>query len=277
MVLPATQAVVRPLCNFFPAVHTGRRRALGSPRGRERWNLVTSRRTPTSLLLKPTRRSKLSEEVAQQILEGIKGLEPGTRVPPERELTQLLGVSRTTVREALRGLAAIGAVDVRHGEGVFVAQAAPPPHLDELAAALAKGFRSDVFEARMVVLTAIARLAAERRTEEDLANLHAVLATREAAIASGRSLGGTGLDFDDCLADAAHSEVLAAVTRLITRLMHERASRVYSTHPEFAVLDAAMHRGIFEAVESGNPEEAGPRMEEHLVRTDEFATRLDVA
>jgi len=232
---------------------------------------------PTSLQLKPTHRSKLSEDVAQQLLEAIKELEPGTRVPPERELTQALGVSRTTVREALRGLAVLGVVDVRHGEGVFVANAAPPSQHDQLSAALAKGFRRDVFEARAVVLTEIARLAAERRTAEDLASLHTVLEVREAAIAAGRAPAGTGMDFDECLADAAHSEVLGAITRSFSGLMRERARRVYNTHPEFAALDCAMHRTILDAVMAGDPEAAAARMRDHLAETDEFATRLDVA
>lgn len=238
---------------------------------------VVSNSVPTSLKLRPTHRSKLSEDVAQQLLDAIRELEPGTRVPPERELTQALGVSRTTVREALRGLAVLGVVDVRHGEGVFVADGASSSQQDELSAALAKGFRRDVFEARTVVLSEIARLAAARRTAEDLANLHAVLEVRERAIAAGRGPAGTGMDFDECLADAAHSEVLGAITRSFSRLMRERARRVYGAHPEFATLDCAMHRNILDAVEAGDPEAAAERMRDHLVEADAFATRLDVA
>src|SRR5581483_11592572 len=57
------------------------------------------------LVLKRAPRQKLAETVAQQLLEAIKDLPPGTRVPPERELTKELGVGRSTVREALNGLA----------------------------------------------------------------------------------------------------------------------------------------------------------------------------
>jgi len=68
---------------------------------------------------------KLAETVAQQILEAVGELAPGTKLPPERELTMRLGVGRSTVREALNGLALIGVVEIRHGQGVFVAEQQP--------------------------------------------------------------------------------------------------------------------------------------------------------
>ncbi|MDP9242639.1 MAG: GntR family transcriptional regulator, partial [Actinomycetota bacterium] len=74
------------------------------------------------LLIRQAPRKKLAETVAHQILEAIRDLAPGTRLPPERELTKRLGVGRSTVREALNGLAMIGVVEIRHGQGVFVTE-----------------------------------------------------------------------------------------------------------------------------------------------------------
>src|SRR5689334_18909950 len=100
-------------------------------------------------------RRKLAETVAQQLLEAVRTLEPGTRIPSEKELTQMLGVGRSTVREALNGLALLGTVEIRHGQGVFVA---PPAAVetssaepDVIARALTKGVTHDLLEARQIV------------------------------------------------------------------------------------------------------------------------------
>ena len=88
--------------------------------------------------LKRAPRQKLAETVAQQLFEAIRDLPPGTRVPPERELTKELGVGRSTVREALNGLALMGVVDIRHGQGVFVAER---PHMFARAFVIGTGAR----------------------------------------------------------------------------------------------------------------------------------------
>src|SRR5436190_13375334 len=77
---------------------------------------------PPELLIQQAPRKKLAETVAQQILEAVRALPAGTRLPPERELTKQMGVGRSTVREALNGLAMMGVVEIRHGQGVFVAE-----------------------------------------------------------------------------------------------------------------------------------------------------------
>ena len=71
----------------------------------------------SKLTLTPAPRRKLTETVAEQLLAAIRDLPPGTKVPSERQLTKELGVGRSTVREALNGLAMLGIVEVRHGRG----------------------------------------------------------------------------------------------------------------------------------------------------------------
>ena len=79
----------------------------------------------SKLALSPAPRRKLSETVADQLLVAVRELPPGTKVPSERELTKELGVGRSTVREALNGLAMLGVVEIRHGQGVFVTATLP--------------------------------------------------------------------------------------------------------------------------------------------------------
>ena len=81
--------------------------------------------SPAKVSLEPASRRKLSETVAQQLMEAFRDLPPGTKVPSERELTKELGVGRSTVREALNGLAVLGVLTIRHGQGAFIADEPP--------------------------------------------------------------------------------------------------------------------------------------------------------
>src|SRR5690348_5907311 len=123
-----------------------------------------------ALALEPPRRRKLTEAVAQQLLEQIREqkLRPGTRMPSERELMRALNVGRSTVREALNGLALLGVIEIRHGQGAFVAAVPGEGVSEELGAALAKGVTRDLLEARKAIEVEVARLAAVRRTDQDL-------------------------------------------------------------------------------------------------------------
>ncbi len=137
----------------------------------------------SKLSLSPAPRRKLTETVAEQLLAAIRELPPGTKVPSERELTKELGVGRSTVREALNGLAMLGIVEIRHGQGVFVtgepAQVSEP---SAMASALERGVTNEFIEARLIVEVEVARLAARRRTDEDLARLSAALAEQESRL-----------------------------------------------------------------------------------------------
>src|ERR1041384_4659961 len=123
----------------------------------------------------PERRGTTSAEVVLQLREMIhRGeLRSGDRLPPERDLAKLLGVSRPTLRAGIRSLSALGVLQSRQGAGTFVVDAEGSPALDSgplrLMAAL-RGFTSEeMFEARRALEMAIAGLAAERATGEQMA------------------------------------------------------------------------------------------------------------
>ena len=77
--------------------------------------------------LKPPPRYKLAETVAQQLLAQVRSgaYAPGARMPSERELMASLEVGRSTIREALNGLAVLGVIEIRHGQGAFVVNTDP--------------------------------------------------------------------------------------------------------------------------------------------------------
>ena len=231
---------------------------------------------PVRVSLAPAPRQKLSETVAEQLLEAFRDLPPGTRVPSERELTKELGVGRSTVREALNGLAVIGVLEIRHGQGAFVAQ---PSAADEVAAnrpeaaltaALERGVTREFIEARLLVEVEVARLAAERRTEDDLRHMEATLALQERSLTANRlgELIAVATSFNVLLAEAAHNELLAAMAHTFVALMTERGPKLYALEG-FGEWDLAEHRGIYEAVRDQDRDLAADRMRDHIVELAE--------
>src|SRR6187431_1010122 len=115
------------------------------------------------------------QEVVTQLREMIhRGeLRPGDRLPPERDLAKLLGVSRPTLRAGISSLAAVGVLQPRRGSGTFVVEPEGPPSLDssplQLMASLQRFTPAEMFEARRSLEMAIAALAAERATGEQMA------------------------------------------------------------------------------------------------------------
>lgn len=214
--------------------------------------------------LKPARRQKLTESVAQQLLSEIRKLPAGTRVPSERELTQALGVGRSTVREAMNGLALLGVVEVRHGQGAFVTTS--PPHEDEpgtIRLAVAKGVTHDLLEARHLIEVELTRLAAERHTEGDLREIESTLKRHAQALTESRSPVEPASTFHLQIADAAHNEVLASVAKSLLELMLQRTS-LYERLPDFADWELRQHRHVYEAIRRGPPELAAKRMRQHV-------------
>jgi len=229
--------------------------------------------SPPRVSLEPASRRKLSETVAQQLMEAFKDLPPGTKVPSERELTKDLGVGRSTVREALNGLAVLGVLTIRHGQGAFIAEDVPAeaqeaeaPH-SVLTGALQRGETREFIEARLLVEVEVTRLAAERRTDEDMQRIEAALEIQERSL-SDDDLDTTldaATDFNALLAEAAHNEVLAAMIQTFVELMTERGPKVYAL-PGFGDWDLKEHRGIYAAVKDQDADRAAELMRAHILQ-----------
>jgi GntR family transcriptional repressor for pyruvate dehydrogenase complex len=225
---------------------------------------------PPKLTLSRVPRRKLSESVAEQLLEAIRGLPPGTRVPSERELTKDLGVGRSTLREALNGLAVLGVVEIRHGQGAFVAgDVASEGELGTLAAALEKGVTKEFIEARLAVEVEVSRLAAQRRTEDDLRQIEGALRAQELHLVGPvEPLLDVAANFNVLVAVAAHNEVLVGIVQSFVALMLERGAKVYALDG-FREWDIAEHRGLYDALCDQDAELAGERTRQHILELAE--------
>ena len=218
------------------------------------------------LVLEKAPRRKLAETVGQQLAEAVRDLPPGTRVPSERELMKRLGVGRSTVREALNGLALLGLVEIHHGQGVFVAERSPEIEIEisELQRSLMKGVTREFIEARLLVEVEVARLAAERRTDADLERIKETIdALERSGDAPTEEAIESATQFNQAVAEASHNEVLAGIIDSFVQLMVERAPDLYE-RDDFRHWDVDEHTRIYEAIAASDPDLAAERMRDHI-------------
>jgi GntR family transcriptional repressor for pyruvate dehydrogenase complex len=215
-------------------------------------------------------RTRLYEQVAEQITAWIadNGLDPGDRIPPERELAQRLGVSRATLSQALVALEVIGVVAVRHGDGTVVTQSRTSRIVEAIRAHADR--LPEIIDTRDALETKIAALAAARRTDEDLARIEAALDAMEADVEAG----GRGVEGDErfhgAVTAAAHSLLLARLMDEISDLIRE--TRIESlSQPERPRASLAGHRAIADAIRAQQPEAASEAMHAHVAMVSDVA------
>ncbi len=185
-------------------------------------------------------------------------------------MADVLSVSRASVREALRVLDYIGVVEVKPGEGTFVATTPPTPQDPSVYSLLSeRTFLLDLLEARRIVEEAIVQFAARRATREDLDALDALLAQRDQELAKGkRDLEGD-LAFHAMLAESTGNPVLLSLMRHLNEMWlqsREKTGRK-PTSPHKAL---QFHRQILAAVRRRHPAAARRLLRRHLddMRTD---------
>lgn len=215
---------------------------------------------------------RVAEHVRQLIETG--GLQPGDRLPGERDLARSLGVSRPTVRSGLKALEAMGVVLSRPGAGTFIADG--PPDLGReplgLLAAL-HGFTPDeMFEARRVLEVGVAGLAAEHAAAENLTSMAEELSEMFAALEDPRAFLLHDVRFHRALASGCGNKVLAALVEMVAAQFYEQRRRTVEGARDLRE-SAEMHRRVFRAVRSKDPEAARGAMAEHLTHAQHAQAR----
>ena len=220
---------------------------------------------PSAAALRPLERSRrLYEDVGERLGEFVResGMSPGHQFPAERELAQRLQVSRTSVRQSFVVLQALGFVDVRHGEGVFLRRTRG--FGESLAKLLERRRRlPEVLEAREALEVKLAELAAAHRDQDDLDAMQAALTQMEAEIAAG-ALGTEGdAAFHHAIALAAGNQILLHLIDAMADVIQE--SRVESlSEPGRPPRSMQAHRRILAAIEAGSTGLAAEAMRLHL-------------
>ena len=214
----------------------------------------------------PVSASSLSEQAASHILDMIlvdKRFQPGDKLPNEMELAQELGISRVTLREAIRVLCTRGIVEIQRGRGTFVTAAEPTADLSPLEH-LAVSNR-DLLEIRMMVEPTAAYYAAKRATAEEKKLIHELSDKIEDAI----TVQHAGLqdrlrleqDFHNAIASASHNQFMDQLLPIVNKsiyndVVHFDESITYSLQD---------HREIVHFIETGNAEGARTAMKMHIV------------
>jgi DNA-binding FadR family transcriptional regulator len=216
------------------------------------------------------RPSPLVEQAADRLREQIAdGHWPvGTKLPGETTLAKELGVGRSTVREALRALAGAGLVQPRHGSGVFVIATEP---VEDWPTRLRRAAVTDVYEVRMAVEVHAARLAARRRTPDDITGLHNALEGRRAASAAGdAAFVDADIALHAAVVAAAHNPVLAELFAEFTPALREGLIDMLSLtrlREQDANTGDDTHAALVRAVADGDAEAAGAVLREELEGT----------
>jgi GntR family transcriptional repressor for pyruvate dehydrogenase complex len=223
---------------------------------------------PKDLVFQPIVTKKIYEEIVDQIRELIaRGeLKPGQKLPSEREMSESMGVSRASVREALTAMEAIGILDIRPGEGTFVKETSSLETFKPLAFVLAveKNPGQQMMEVRRVLESESAALAALRADEEHLIKIRHILDQMKSA---GNTQLGVEYDlkFHFAIAEATQNSILLRIMNTVADLMHHtfrldrekllsrNSHQIYSEH-----------EAIYQAIKERTPQIAREKMIEHI-------------
>ena len=226
-----------------------------------------------------TASSSVADQIKEMILQG--HLQPGDRLPSERDFAETFGVSRATIREALRSLSAIGMISIRQGDGSFVEQFKIEGLLEPLATLFQLDGAEDELESfsevRERLEVEMVALAAERASETDIENINRAL---EAMVEEVRS-GGIGdvadADFHLAIAKSCKNPLLVKLMEVVANLMKctYQASRKQLFLDQKSLAEIYnTHHDVLKAIETRNPKEAKKRMRNHLRQVNQKLKEL---
>ncbi len=222
-------------------------------------------------LFKPIRPKKLSEEIVDQIQGRISDgqLKPGERIPSERNLAEMLGVSRPSVREAIMMLEAKGLLEARQGGGTYVRSltegsfGTPLTEMIEDDPKLLK----DLLEVRMGLECWSAYLAAKRATDSDIERIGSYIEEMRLFVKDGWD-PQVDSQFHDAIATATHNtmqmHILTTVHSLFLATIELALRNFYSSDPSYIETLLDQHQAIYENIADRNADGARAAMATHL-------------
>jgi GntR family transcriptional regulator, transcriptional repressor for pyruvate dehydrogenase complex len=221
--------------------------------------------------LRAIERRKLYSAIVERILESIDrgAFPPGSRLPPERVLASSLGVSRSSVREALCVLEYAGVLTARTGSGTYVSDdgVSLATTLRARAAAIGEESPLDVVAARRALEPRCAALAAMHRKQADVDALRAAIQMASEQHAMGLDTDDADLAFHRAVAAASRNPVLLhLVEHTVGILRRQNWTELYLRSNSRADMAhfLAQHEPILAAIEQSDPEAAEKAMDEHL-------------
>jgi len=215
------------------------------------------------------RAASLSSQVTVQLENFIVGqrLNQGAKLPTERELAERFEVSRTVVREAIRGLVANGMLEVNPGSGTLIKRPSAANLMQTMShyLRLSEGGldHTKITEVRRLLEVEIAGLAAQRRTAADIEQLRGILEDYKKVKSDRASFSKWDVSFHAQLASATQNELLRLLIDSISGIM-TKVREISFTIPGSSSRALRFHTTIFAQVEAGNVHGARQAMREHI-------------
>jgi GntR family transcriptional regulator, transcriptional repressor for pyruvate dehydrogenase complex len=222
-------------------------------------------------------RRSLAHDAAEHLRELVSSgaLVPGDKLPPERELATRLGVSRPTLREAVRGLVIMGLLETRHGAGTFVVRSSPPDGDTFTVTIDLEGAPiPELFEIRLLLEPSVTERATARITDEELADLRGKLERMEASVGHAQTFADIDAEFHRVVHVAARSPTMLSLLDGIADLAR-RGRSISTVQASVRRRTLQEHHAILEALEDRDPVLAREAMAAHLMHIRGVLTAAD--
>lgn len=217
--------------------------------------------------IEPIKKTRIPEEVADRIrvliLDGT--FPPGRPLPPERLLAARFGVSRGSIRDALRILEMIGLLETRHGQGTFPRELTVDRLVAPLASVMAyrQDLKDELMDVRRMFEPAVARVAAQRGTEEDFADLQRIIEAQRRKLKTDQSAIVEDSAFHATLARCTRNRVIVSIMATLNDLLVEsRAQSLRQKGRPARSLDG--HEAVVTALRRRDPDGAAVAMTRHI-------------
>ena len=218
------------------------------------------------------RRNRVYEEVARQIERLIQQkLKPGDKLPSERELAEMLRVSRSSIRDAIRGLELSGLVEPRQGSGTIVREVSPNSQANPFAGALKRRQElvSELLDFRKMLEPPLAARAATHASPEEISEMEEILRRQEEKHLRGDAAVAEDAEFHYNVALASGNSVVLKVIDILMDLLRDtRARHLQVGGRSQRSLDG--HRRILTAIKQHDSEAAKAAMRRHIEDVEEI-------
>ena len=218
------------------------------------------------------RRNKVYEEVAKQIERLIlKKLKPGDKLPSERELAEMLQVSRSSIRDAIRGLELMGLVEPRQGAGTIVRELTAGSLVNPFANALKhqQELVSELLDFRKMLEPPLAARAATHASADEVSEMEEILQRQETKMSRGEVTIAEDAEFHYSIALASGNSVVLKVLDILMDLLRDTRERSLQLkgRPQKSL---AGHRRILAAIKRHDAEAAKAAMRRHIEDVEEI-------
>lgn len=220
-----------------------------------------------SVSMTPIDRAGITELVVQRIKELLERgeLKAGSRLPPERELADMLSISRPSLRTALKALSVMGIIRAKPGAGTYIAEEIPEVFTEpmQFMTLIHNTSVEELFETRRIIEAGLAELAAERATPEDIAAMNREIDGMRATKGDPENFLKHDVRFHQAIARAANNKLMSGVMDTIAQLLFHIRRQTIARASDF---DEAIvwHEKIVAAMAKHDPRRAKDMLSGHL-------------